>query len=95
MAGKSEIVVCQAINFAIAPFVHFRRASAVPGRMRGYRLAYRSRPEPGGTNQVLRRTPRPSAQVYPQPSNIGLLQLKSLVSWEPGTPFCDRSRGRQ
>ena len=40
MAGKSEIVVCQAINFAIAPFVHFRRASAGPGRMRGYRLAY-------------------------------------------------------
>jgi hypothetical protein len=31
MAGKSEIVVCQAIKFAIAPFVHFRRASAVPG----------------------------------------------------------------
>jgi len=80
MAGKSEIVVCQAIKFAIAPFVHFGVLPPSPGRMRGYRLAYRSRPEPGGTHQVLRRTPRPSA-------NFGLLQLKSLVSWEPGTPF--------
>src|SRR6185295_4435546 len=70
------------------------RREATRGR-RHRAIARRPRPAPGGTNQILNAHLDLVLKLTYQPSNNGLLQLRSLVSREPAPPFCDRSRGRQ